>query len=94
MLPVRPFTVLQFLLLSQHTEAFLGHLFRGGEDCSCPCRTNTVRRCIQSYETTTHNQYNQHHHQHHRVTARNVTETECQVCRHIQDTEMVDSFKW
>ena len=78
-------TFLQILLLSQNTQAFLGNLFRSGQGCSCPCRTITVRRCLDSYGLTPH---------HHQVTARNVTETECQVCRHIQDTEMVDSFKW
>ena len=84
MLTLSSITVLHILLLSEPTEAFLGSLFRAGQGCSCPCRTNTVRRCLASYDQP-------HHHQ---VTARNVTETECQVCRHILDTEMVDSFKW
>ena len=86
MLPLRSFTVLHILLLSEDTEAFLGNLFRSEQGCSCPCRTITVRRCLGSYDKT--------HHHHHQVTAKNVTETECQVCRHIQDTELVDSFKW
>ena len=84
MFPPRSLTFLQILLLSQNTQAFLGNLFRAGQGCSCPCRTSTVRRCIASYE-------NNHHHQ---VVARNVTETECQVCRHIHETKEVDSFKW
>ena len=28
------------------------------------------------------------------AAARNVSETECQVCRHVWHTEMVDTFKW
>ena len=89
MLPLWSLALLQILLLSQKSEAFLGSFFRAGQaGCSCPCRTNTVRRCIESHENT-------HYHHHHRqLTARNVTETECQVCRHIHETKMVDSFKW
>merc|ERR1719429_114738 len=56
--------------------------------CNCPCRTNHVTRCIQtyhskcdpppSYETT-----QQKCSQYPVIQTRNVTETECQVCRHV-----------
>ena len=85
-------------ILQPRSEAFLEKLFRKQNSCDCPCRTLTVRRCIESYEdrceASQYSQYNNHCYRHRLLAARNVTETECQVCRHFTETEMVDSFKW
>ena len=55
-------------------------------------------RCVQTYEEKCdYNQYDQSKHncvKHPIFAIKNVTETECQICRHIWETEMVDALKW
>ena len=67
--------------------------------CNCPCRTNHVTRCIQTYHTKcdpppSYEDTQQQCSRYPVTETKNVTETECQVCRHVWDTEMVDSYKW
>ena len=103
---LRPCLLLITLVLHhQQSEAFLEKLLGLDGRCSCPCRTVTVTRCIETYH---HNCDHHHGGDHHDrdlqdsdncymerlVTQKNVTETECQVCRHYQETEMADSFRW
>ena len=87
--------VLTSVLLHQQTEAFLEKLFGRQSGCECACRTVTVRRCIETFSNKCQaHQQREDCYRQRLLTERNVTETECQVCRHIQETEMVDSFKW
>jgi len=64
--------------------------------CSCPCRTYTVRRCVHTYQESC--DYSGHAgrkkcKKQPRVAAKYVTETECQKCRELTETEIGETSK-
>jgi len=95
-------TLILLSVFSSHTQSFItipNLLFSDkSNSCNCPCRTNIVGRCIQTYEdkcqADPYDPYNQKCIKHPVMAVKNVSETECQVCRNIWETEMVNSFKW
>jgi len=93
------FTSIILLYTPNLVNSFLGKfLFSENSGCNCPCRTNYVMRCVQTYEEKC--DYNQYDHSKHKCikhpvfAIKNVTETECQICRNIWETEMIDVLKW
>merc|ERR1712154_587256 len=79
----------QTLFISSQAFINLRGLFDFG-GCRCPCRSNTVKRCVHSYEESCYpNGYGETVCEKlPSISSKYVTERECQKCRELTDVEM------